>query len=507
MPATSSTETGAGSRRRSRPDAHIFFFVAFAALVILIHFPFLDLPFFWDEAGQFIPAALDIYQRGAWVPRSAAPNVHPPGVMAYLAAVWQVTGFSILSTRVAMLMMAAVALWLTFVLAIRLCRGVAGAPAFTAVLLVLLSPLFYTQAMMAQLDMPAMLFTLAALLAFLSGRVKTAALLGTALVLVKETGIVVPLVLAGWLVADRRFRDALWLIVPPLAALAVWLGVLWNATGFLFGNPEFARYNVAFAFHPVRILLAIARRGFYLAVENFHWIGWIAVIVAWRRLRPLRVSRPWKVAFTVAAAHVLAVSVIGGAVLERYLLPVLPLLYIAFAAAWSSVPSLGTRIGQIALLSGLVLCLFWNPPYPYPFENNLAMVDFVRLHQRAADFIERNYPRGNVVTAWPLAIELRRPSLGYVRNRMAVTEIPGFTPTDIASIQPDSFDVLVLFSRDWQSAFDPRRTSLTRGLTRRVYGYVPAVTPAELERKLPVRQVARWDDQGQFVIVYQKLTR
>ena len=106
----------------------------------------------------------------------ATPNVHPPGVMAYLALVWRVFGFSILATRLAMLAAAAVAVWLTFLLAIELCRGVGGAPAFSAVPLLMVSPLFYTQAMMAQLDMPAMLFTVRALLLFLRGRYRCAAL-------------------------------------------------------------------------------------------------------------------------------------------------------------------------------------------------------------------------------------------------------------------------------------------------------------------------------------------
>ena len=74
-------------RRRIRPGVYVFFFVLFAALIFAIHSPLLTLPYFWDEHGQFVPAALDILREGAWVPRSTVPNVHPPGVMAYLAVV------------------------------------------------------------------------------------------------------------------------------------------------------------------------------------------------------------------------------------------------------------------------------------------------------------------------------------------------------------------------------------------------------------------------------------
>ena len=83
------------------------FFVAFLAILIAIHLPYLKLPFFWDELGQFVPASLDIYQLGAWIPKTTLPNVHPPAVMAYLALVWKIAGFSIPATRLAMLLVAA----------------------------------------------------------------------------------------------------------------------------------------------------------------------------------------------------------------------------------------------------------------------------------------------------------------------------------------------------------------------------------------------------------------
>jgi 4-amino-4-deoxy-L-arabinose transferase-like glycosyltransferase len=489
--------------RRVRADTHLFFLAAFTLLVVLIHIPFLDLAFYWDEVGQFIPAARDLFTSGFWVPHSATPNVHPPGLMAYLALVWRVFGYSILATRVAMLAAAAVAVWLVFLLAIELSRRAPGAPAFPAVLLLIISPLFYTQAMMAQLDMPAMLLTVLALLLFLQGRVSWAALACVALVLVKETGLIAPLVFAGWLIAERRRREALWFLFPVLA-LGVWLAVLYRQTGHLFGNSEFTDYNLTYPLHPVRIGIALARRCFYLFLENFHWLGWLAVLAAWRRSKIFK-TRSWRIAATLAVAQVLAVTVLGGAVLERYLLPVLPLMYIAFALAWSSRPSGWSRAGQTAMFAGLAVCLFWNPPYPYPYENNLAMVDFVRLQHAAAGFVERSYPGQTITTAWPLSIELRRPSCGYVASRLPVREIPSFRPEDVAKLDPASVQVFVLFSRDSENTWDLRRLPVFEPLMRHFYGYVPQMTPQDLERRLGLRRVARWSDRGQWIAVYERV--
>ncbi len=482
---------------------YALFLAAFALLLILIHLPLLDLPFHWDEVGYFIPASLDLYLHGFVVPHMATPNVHPPGVMAYLALVWKIFGFSIPVTRLAMLVAAAVAVWVTFLLAIELSKGVGGAPAFVAVTLLMASPLFYTQAMMAQLDMPAMLFTLCALLLFLQDRCRAAALACTVLVLVKETGVVVPLVFAAWLIVERRKREALWFALPVLA-LSGWLLVLKRATGNPLGSSAFADYNLTFPLHPVRVAIALTRRCFSIFIENFHWIGWIGVAMAWRRAKPYR-SRAWAIAATLAVVQILAVTVLGGATLERYLLPVLPLMYIAFAVAWSARPSTPTRVAQFALVGGLIFCLFWNPPYPYPFENNLAMVDCVRLHQQAADYVERAYPGQRITTAWPLSIELRRPACGYVHQRMAVQEIPGFRPVDLQSLDPASVGVFVAFSREWDAGWDLRQAPLVEPLMRRFYGYQPQVAPRDLERRFHLKLAARWSERGQWVAVYDRL--
>jgi len=100
----------------SRHASALYFFLAFTGLTLAIHLPYLTLPFFWDELGQFVPAALDLYHDGAWIPHSAAPNVHPPGVMALLALVWRAVGFSIMATRLTMLLLASAGTLFSFLL-------------------------------------------------------------------------------------------------------------------------------------------------------------------------------------------------------------------------------------------------------------------------------------------------------------------------------------------------------------------------------------------------------
>src|SRR5579884_3533344 len=106
-----------------RPHYLVIFWLLFAIPLFAIHIALLKLPYFWDELGQFVPTALDIVRHGWWIPHSTIPNVHPPGVEAYLALLYKLFGYSIPLTRLAMLVVASAGLLATFLLAIELTQG------------------------------------------------------------------------------------------------------------------------------------------------------------------------------------------------------------------------------------------------------------------------------------------------------------------------------------------------------------------------------------------------
>jgi hypothetical protein len=91
------------------PHPALVFVLTFAALLAL-HAPLLRLPYFWDEAGYYVPAARDLLLTGSLIPQSTVSNAHPPLVMAYLALWWKLVGFAPIVTRTAMLLAASFAL-------------------------------------------------------------------------------------------------------------------------------------------------------------------------------------------------------------------------------------------------------------------------------------------------------------------------------------------------------------------------------------------------------------
>jgi len=489
-------------RRRIRPGVYLFFFALFAAVIYASHAPLLTLPYFWDEHGQFVPAALDILHDGAWVPHSTVPNVHPPAVMAYLALVWRVFGYSIPATRVAMLALASAGMLFTFLLGIELCRGATGAPAFIAVLLLAADPLFFTQSMMAQLDMPAMVFTVIALLFYLQERYALAAAACVALVLTKETEVILPLLFAADLLRRRKLAKAT-LFVPSFMALAIWLLYLRHVTGHIFGDPGFTHYNIGYALHPVRASFALLRRLYFLFFSDFRWIGTVAIIVALRRSRVFRTPVWWLVTI-FAAAHVLLVSLLGGAALERYLVPILPLLYCAIAAALTTIGRKWRAISVATMMAGLVAGMFVNPPFPFPYEDNLAMADFVNLQVAAARFVEVHYPGATVYTAWPLTAALRRPEFGYVDHPLRTVETSDLHESTLNALSTAHPDLLILYSRTWEPQWGVLRFPAVQAFLRRYYEFEPEMTTSEVKAMLGLDPVMRWTSRGQWVEVFAR---
>src|SRR5881296_2168526 len=99
---------------RLHPALVFTFIVVF---IFLLHLPLLQLPYFWDEAGYYIPAARDLLLSGSLIPLSTPSNAHPPLVMAYLAFWWRLVGFAPEVTRAAMLVVSAFCLLGVFRLA------------------------------------------------------------------------------------------------------------------------------------------------------------------------------------------------------------------------------------------------------------------------------------------------------------------------------------------------------------------------------------------------------
>src|SRR5579871_3381541 len=519
---------------RSRLHPALVFAVIFV-VIFLLHTPLLSLPYFWDEAGYYVPAAHDLLLTGSLIPHTTVSNAHPPLVLAWVALWWKWVGYAPVVTRSAMIVVAAFSLLGVFRLAERIANTdvAIGATLCTAVY-----PLFFSQSSLAQVDLAAAGLIFWGLRAYFDRRWGGAAIWFSLAALAKETAIVAPLALVGWELvlrvgfARERIRrrnsgcefdigstfdpastQGMASLLIPIIPLAMWYGYHYSRTGYVFGNPEFFRYNVAATLNPLRFVLALALRlwqGFgYLHLWVLTGATALAMTdppVSDEGVERARIAIPVQIVFyVVIAAYVTSMAVIGGAVLARYLLPVVPLVIIL------AVSTLRRRMQYWKVVIAFVVIAFvaawfWNPPYGFSPEDNLAYRDYVVLHQDAERYVEARYPMAKVLTAWPASDELTRPWLGYTTRPLQVVRIEDFSLEQVLSAADfrSHFDVAFVFS----TKYEPRHPLLDRwetwvDLKRRFFGYERDLPSAAAAQVLGGRIVFSEERHGQRVAVIE----
>jgi hypothetical protein len=498
---------------------HLLAFSLIFTSLFLLHAPLLRLPYFWDEAGYYIPAARDLLLTGSPIPHTTLSNAHPPLLMLWLGFWWKYSGFTPAVTRIAMLLVAGFALLGVW----RLARRVANDQvAVATVICTALYPVFFTQSSMAHLDMMVCALTIWGLAMYVERRpVATVVFLALA-PMAKETAILTPMALLGWellcpLLAGvnspgeglcfqkRNWRRSLSLLLC-LAPLLVWFAYLRHRTGYFLGDPEYLRYNLSTTLTPFRVALA-------MLIRLWHLLGYLNLFVltiftAYAMSQPAllerdgserqRIAIPVQLVLgVIIAAHVVALSVLGGAVLARYMLPVLPLVILI------CVSTLRRRLHHwvwciVAVCAAFVFALFTPPPYRIAPEDTLLYRDYVILHAQAAAEIAQRYPHARVLTAWPATDEMTRPFLGYVKNPMDVIRLGNFSEAEMerAAHATGEFDIAFLFTTKWEP---PRpllqKLAFGEALQKRFFDYHEDVTPERAAEMLGGR-ILRYENRN-----------
>jgi hypothetical protein len=189
-------------------------------------------------------------------------------------------------------------------------------------------------------------------------------------------------------------------------------------------------------------------------------------------------------------------------VLNRYLLPVLPIVFAAMAAAISILPRTRRLVASTVLLLGMAASNFINPPYPFPYEENLAFVDFVRLHADAADYVAHWYTNPVVHTAWPMSAELSRPELGYVRRPIRVQTLPNLSAATLESLDWRQVQIVVVFSLNWEPEINLMRLNPLLKFWESHYDFVPNATSEEARARIPFPEEQTFRRRGQWVDIY-----
>lgn len=426
--------------------------LAFAVL----HVPSISVPYFDDEVGYYVPRALAIHDAQGLLEKVQATMApvyktdpgHTPLLEIVLAMMWRAFGYSIVTTRIFGLAIASIALGVTAAIGFRLAgwKGATG----SAVLLGA-SPLFFFHGYAAVPEALVTLFVSVFLLALLTGHrwaavlslTAAAATKETALALLPSAGLYYALVPNG--VHERGWRSLVPLrpFLLPVAIVILWFAIRHALVGTAFGGSGLDQWYalVDRLRHPREIGVLAVVRTLQLAYFDYRWIGALAIAAAlglWfvrRRRLPghtsvLRDSSvPWIVLGSVAVLLVLVHSMVGIAVLPRYLLPALPAFSVLSAGA---LLSLSSRYGLLAsfLIGALYLASYRDGSYRLArfvmgaYNDHAEAQDIVEAYRSAFRFVEDTNPDAVVAANYPGTVMAQDPRLGYVRRVHEVRPLP-----------------------------------------------------------------------------------
>jgi 4-amino-4-deoxy-L-arabinose transferase-like glycosyltransferase len=470
-------DSPANPRSRSVADrlaatpSWLLWLLLFAAAA-LSHLTLLRLPYYWDEGGYYIPAALDFYHHGWLIPQFT--NAHPPLPNILLGTLWHLVGYHILATRLLVCAFAAAGLTAIF----RLAQHLLDASAAVALtLLTAVYPIWFAQSTLAHADIFAAAFTLWAFALYLPATANASspalslrrkqfavAALFSLAALSKETAIIEPAALIA-LEAARLFRDRRspqlrrehlsWIaaLAVPFLPLIAWYAYHRARTGFTFGNPVYLRYNATANLTFSHIFTALRYRFMHLVWQRNIWLPILLALACLLLPRRAEGEVRWltpatrTALFTLIVANWIAFSVLGGALLTRYLLPIYPLILLLCIDVWRQ----RTRylFWLTALTAAVLLTGLWiNPPTAFAPEDTLVYRDMIVIHQEAIAFVNQHYPDATVLTAWPVSTDLFDPELGYTTHRTRVVAIEDFTLPEVqkAAQRPGDFDTAIVFS-------------------------------------------------------------
>ena len=281
--------------------------------------------------------------------------------------------------------------------------------------------------------------------------------------------------------------------------------------GFLFGNPEYLRYNAEATLTPLRILAAFGHRILHLTA---HMNLFVPVLMAFaallldsspRRGRP-RPRHALAVRRTAAYLFLLLVNALFFSFLGGALAYPLSVAHVsAGAACWplqcftAACPT-GTVSRSSAQRRFSRDCSSIRP-----MDSRRKTIWLTRMLCACIRRRSRNSPSSipapTVLTAWPMTDELTKPELGYVKQPwdvLAPSTISAASQIERAAQEPQKYSVALVFS----TKYDPPSQLLYLGgeaLDERYFGLHHDLPPDRIAHQLGGTLVWRRDNDGMWI--------
>lgn len=409
--------------------ADVWVLTALAAAFIAAKLAIVDAPAYWDETRWVVQA----FRLADWPLVAVFPGCrpmeafagHPPGMHLIFALAARVAGSSMRTAHLVSIGFGAIGIGFTYLLGARLFdRGTA----LLSAILLFLCPMYFAQSGMFLADVPVAALSAGCVYFLLSGRTGRYLIAATAMVLIKETSaaivlamLVYDLFFAGH---DRatRIRAASRHAVPLLAlgAFVTWQKVATGSWWLIYADP----------FDPSWLRTTLPETAGqawlvtqWIFLKQWRWLPSVPLAVVLLLDAAARQRREIRLFGLIAVCASYPFAFAGFLFLPRYLMPVLPLFFVA--AAWAVRELIVPRALRMLVVPGAIAVMAWSlaaRPFSDTAELTMRYLDVVRVHQEMAAAIERDFPSARVLTVWPQTGELAAPQLGYVQRPIAVAD-------------------------------------------------------------------------------------
>lgn len=412
----------------------LFFFLF--VLLLIVKSNILRAPYCWDVLGYVNRAASSFYKTGQIASLTGLTG-HPPLFFIALASVWKLFGNSLLVSHIFILFLGASSLFILFKLADKL---YGPREAVAATVLLLSNQLFFAQVGTIYLSIPITCLAILTVYLYLDKRLLLYGISAAAMLLVKETTIVVLLSIIlcdfFWNVLNKEkflfcVRRIVFLTLPVIP-LGFWYLYHWHMTGWLVNTKlvvNRTRFVSLFMENSFRYLI------FDNSAENVTKVNWIvflgiSVFIVFQIAK--RKSLKLEMIFLmIVIMNILFFSYSDD--LPRYFLVIYPFYLVLGSKAFVFIfDRMKYKDFLLSLfLAAVVVASVMNytghrNTDGWRLESNMEYLDFVKVSRWAGQFLEDNYPDHKIITTFPLSVAYRNPRLGYIKKSLSVIPFDKF---------------------------------------------------------------------------------
>ena len=416
--------------------ANIYFlcFLFLIIIFIIIKIPYLNLPYYWDEAWVYGPALRIMEANHLSMMPDALPVSYSRGhplLFYFLGAFWlRIFGTSLLSSHIFALTISVALLLMVFIFCSKFFSKKTG---LIACFILTLQPIFLAQSVLVLPEVMLALFSIMTIYFFLKNNWTGYVITGSCAMLTKETGIAAIasvgiwfLILSFFIKKERikfiQFISKSFLIIIPVIIFCIFLIIQKKINGwYLF--PEHINLIES---EPLLILKNIAKRAVYIFINDGRIIPFIAIIISSyfyfskKKFQNNSANIPIIILIIFSLTYLFVCSV--NFYSTRYSLSLI-IAFVIISAFFIVNLFEKNRHLNIFIICFFCLQIFINISKKSSSDSNLGYIEDIKTNKQMINFcVENKFLNKNIYADFLMATYLSNPYCGYITEQQKFSQ-------------------------------------------------------------------------------------